>query len=291
MPLPKMRKQDICGTFARYKVGGCRCPKCREAHRVYAADRRRQIAYGRWNPWVDATPVREHVRELQRQGMGRRRIGALAGVDQSMIWRLEHGIPSLGRGPTSKLRKATADRVLAVQAGLDAVADSALIDATGTHRRIQALVAAGWSLSKIALRLGVQPANMSTTMSRTRLYASTVRAVRGLYDELWDCPSPAGTPGERAARTQAYRFAAERGWAPPLAWDDETIDDPEARPSGVRRSGSSSGLTSQERSERRAVVAALSEAGLSAREIGDRVGISRRSVVRDRAALAKEAAA
>ena len=42
-----------------------------------------------------------------------------------------------------------------------------------------------------------------------------------LYDELWN------TPGGSA---QSERIAARHGWALPIEWDDDRIDDPKARP-------------------------------------------------------------
>ena len=41
--------------------------------------------------------------------------------------------------------------------------------------------------------------------------------------------TPTG-PGAERARSTAKR----KGWAPPMAWDDDTIDDPQAKPVGLR---------------------------------------------------------
>ena len=59
---------------------------------------------------------------------------------------------------------------------------------------------------------------------REQVAVATAQLVRELYDELAMVTGPS-----QRART----LAAKHGWAPPLAWDDETIDDPAARPHGV----------------------------------------------------------
>ena len=53
------------------------------------------------------------------------------------------------------------------------------------------------------------------------MHAATARKVADLYDQLWD------QPGNRA---KSINLARARGWALPLAWDDDEIDDPAATP-------------------------------------------------------------
>ena len=106
-----------------------------------------------------------------------------------------------------------------------------LSDAAGTRRRLQALVRGGWSLGLMSARLGCTRQVLRLTLHRSeRVTAATARAVRELYDELWDQPPPEGTRFEKRAATMARRYARERGWVPPLAWDDDEIDDPAAVP-------------------------------------------------------------
>ena len=106
-----------------------------------------------------------------------------------------------------------------------------LSDAAGTRRRLQALVRGGWSLGLMSARLGCTRQVLRLTLHRSeRVTAATAGAVRELYDELWDQPPPEGTRFEKRAATMARRYARERGWVPPLAWDDDEIDDPAAVP-------------------------------------------------------------
>lgn len=99
------------------------------------------------------------------------------------------------------------------------------VPAVGTHRRIQALACLGWSSAELSRRLGRHRSYLRKVMTNQHLEIPTVLTIRDLYDELsmtW-CTTPT------ANRTAAD--ARRRGWAPPLGWDDDTIDDPTATPS------------------------------------------------------------
>lgn len=219
-----------CGTYTSYKHHGCRCEPCTEAQREYARNRNRMLAYGQWSPYVDADPVRAHVEELRAGGLGIRRVAALAGVNESILWKLVYGDRQRGMKPSRRVRESTAENILAVRASLDVLSPAAKVDATGTRRRLQALVAVGWSQSKLAARLGMGRSNFGCLLERAQVMAATARAVRALYDELWATAPPEAEWRDRAAASRARNYAALRGWARPLAWDDDEIDNPEAEP-------------------------------------------------------------
>src|SRR5215472_17265835 len=63
----------------------------RDAHRDYIRRRTRQIAYGRWEPWADAEPVRQHVRKLCHGGATYRAIARAAGVSPMTVHHLVNG--------------------------------------------------------------------------------------------------------------------------------------------------------------------------------------------------------
>ncbi len=55
----------------------------------------------------------------------------------------------------------------------------------------------------------------------------TAQDVSALYEQLWNLRPPQSTNDQRVASDAARVFAAERGWLPPLAWDDiDTDPDP-----------------------------------------------------------------
>ncbi|PZG49853.1 hypothetical protein C1I98_11090 [Spongiactinospora gelatinilytica] len=215
-----------CGTLARYVVDKCPCDACREANRVYEARRSRLIAYGQWRPYVDAEPVRQHVQLLSEFGIGWKRAAQLAGVPNGSVSKLLYGGPG-DRPPSRGVRSETAARLLGVTPTLDLLGATVPVDAAGTRRRLQALVAIGWPQAQLAARLGMDPSNFGKTMQAPRVIAKTARAVRVLYDELWDQPPPETTSHERGAAARARNHAAAREWLVPAYWDDDLIDVPD----------------------------------------------------------------
>jgi hypothetical protein len=213
--------------YTAYKTDGCRCYQCSNAVATYNRDRDRAILNGTWQPFVPAQPVRDHITMLATHGIGWRRTSHLAGLSTGTISKLLYGVPKHNRPPSSKVRAETAHRILAVRPTVDAAADHAVIDATGYNRRLQALVALGYPHAFLAAQLGIQPSNFH--LSRPRVLALHHRAARALYDQLWNQNPLAGGVSAHSAN-RALNYAQRHQWAPPLAWDDDTIDDPAATP-------------------------------------------------------------
>ncbi|MDR3081747.1 MAG: hypothetical protein LBV60_12620 [Streptomyces sp.] len=255
--------------YARYRLDGCRCYTCAYARSEYDDNRNRAIAYGTWQPWVDAEPVRAHIRTLQECGLGTRRIAGLAGVDRKRLQAVLNGRPDRGTPPQAQVRPALAAAVLAVEPLLDHLGQATTIDATGTRRRLQALVAAGWPQHHLALRLGMTDGNFGAALGRPRTLVRTARAVRAMYDALWrEDPRTHGVDNQ--AYSRARNHAASRGWAPVGAWDDDTIDDPAATP----QAGTDHALSRDERAAvRREEIEHLHDSGLSDHEIAARLGM------------------
>jgi len=218
------------GTLSRYHRHGCRCPHCREAARLYAARVARLTAYGQWRPFADADPVREHLAVLAEFGIGALRAARLAGVSPGAVQRLLW--PQKGRPVSQRIRTQTAQKLLAVRPTLANCAPLAVIHAAGTRRRLQALTARGFPAAHLAPRLGLAPSHLCMIMRpgySGRVQVATARAVAALYDQLWDAdPRECGVPKHGA--TYARTIAKKHGWPLPCAWDDDTIDDPAARP-------------------------------------------------------------
>lgn len=209
----------VHGTRACYVFDKCRCLPCAKAQREYENRRLRERAYGRAR-LVDAEAARDHVRQLMAQGMGRRRIAEVAGVKTSTITRLLYGIRAVP--PSERIKPQTEQALLAVQLDLAA---GAVVDGLGTIRRLQALVAAGWTQTEIARRLGVTNANLGALIhTRTQVLRATADKVTALYEEISECAPPVDVA------PHATRVADRRGWAPPICWDEDTIDDPLAEP-------------------------------------------------------------
>lgn len=222
--------------YARYRLDGCRCYVCGYAVSKYNENRTKAIIAGAWKPWTDAEPVRTHIRFLQSCDMGLRAIAAAAGVNRKRLQYTLNGRPERGTGPQPKVRPALASAVLAVEPTLDNLGGATVISALGTVRRLQALVAAGWSQERLAVELGMTATNLSRLINADVVIVRNARRVRDLYDQLWNVdPATHGAKALDISRTKA-RAAAE-GWAPVGAWDEDTIDDPVAHPNWTGHCG------------------------------------------------------
>jgi transcriptional regulator with XRE-family HTH domain len=211
-----------CGTYAKYKLDGCRCYRCAAKASEYNINRERAIAYGTWNPFMDAEPVRAHIKHLSECGIGTRRIAALTGVSRTLLKNLLNGKP--GKEPTRRVRTENAQRLLALEPTLENVAPSTPVDSAGSHRRLQALVTIGWSQQKLAERLGLTPSNFGTMLRSNQVSAARALEIRALYNQMWDQAPPETTHREKIAASRARNYAKARKWLPPMAWDDNLLD-------------------------------------------------------------------
>lgn len=212
------------GTRMAYVLDGCRCLLCSTANSRYEAHRQRQIAYGRWTPYVDAGPARAHVGALAAAGMGWKTVARAAGLSNGLMTKLIYGTAT--SAPSKRIRQSTADAILAVRPDLAA---AAVVPAYPAVRRLRALVAAGWPQAQLAARLGMNPTNLGSLLRRDAILQRTADAVRSLYSELSTAdPHAAGVTAQAAAR--ARNLAKARGWPVPALWDDDALDAADGRP-------------------------------------------------------------
>lgn len=222
------------GQRATYVLDKCRCEPCSRANAEAETWRERQKAYGRYNKYVPAEFVREHLAELAAYGIGLKRVAKISGVSTGTLSKIWYGSASrTDRGPSVRVLRSTAERIYAVEPVPANLADGARISPAaviGVTRRMQALVALGWSQSKLAARLGVRPSNFRLTRHQWSINAGTAVAAKALYEELSMQLPPEETHRDRIAASRARNYAAERGWVPPLALDDELLDEAEDEP-------------------------------------------------------------
>lgn len=140
-------------------------------------------------------------------------------------------------------RRAEAARALAYTKRVYLQRGGVKVDATGTQRRLKALMALGWTQSDIAAELGITASRVGfITNKYPRVYRQTAQAVSELYDR-WSMIVPADTGPRRRGHNMrheiARRMAARKGWLPPLAWDDidDPDEDPKSRPVPIRPAG------------------------------------------------------
>jgi hypothetical protein len=241
------RAAHVHGTRAAYVADRCRCCACREANREAARRRRRAIAYGRWQPYVDASPVRAHVKRLRDAGLGVERIIEVSKVGSGTVRQLIYGDRRTG-AVVRRVRPTTAARLLAIDPDRATPAGGCVTDSTGARRRLQALLAAGWSLPRLAQQVDQQVHSLRKILRRESIRTATFRRIADVYAELEMVIPPQSTVGQQREVVEARTAGTKFGWPPPLAWDDIDADPGPALlpalspdPGNVRRSPLSPG--------------------------------------------------
>ncbi|MER6092509.1 hypothetical protein [Streptomyces bluensis] len=146
--------------------------------------------------------------------MSHGQIGRSAGVSQSTV-------SQLLSGQRKSLMSATARKLVGVQ--ITDRTDTCMVSTVGAMRRTQALYWMAHRSQTIADFTGLhEDTVLGIARGRwERTTAARVNAVGAAYDQLvmryGDSP-------------RAHQFAVDNAWHGPLAWDDDTIDDPSALP-------------------------------------------------------------
>lgn len=212
---------------------------------------------------IDAAPVWRHVDKLQAEGWNYARIAAAAGVTGELLHQR-----------LATIHKRRARTILGVDraAMFAAAPDDSQVPAIGAQRRIQALMALGWPARDILPATCM--AGQVIRPGRRTVSALTWRAVSDSYDRL---------SMSRGTGKLALNRARREGWPPPLCWDDDDIDDPNAQPFGGRKPRDDRTGSHADRIES---VQKMTGAGHSAAKIAAELGVSQRTVVRIRAEIA-----
>lgn len=214
------------GTRAGY-VAGCRTDCCAVPNRKWVKQYRLNALRNGGRTTVPTEHVRQHVLHLQ-QTMSLVAIGKASGTSSAQLSRLLHGVHA-------RMHTKTAAAILSVRP--DANVGGHYVSAIGAQRRLQALVALGYSFEQLEPYFGgYGRANLRIVAlgNRQWITSRTATKIKAVYDELWDKPPVGTNQQERGWVTRTKRRAAKLGWAGPLAWDDDTIDDPNAKPVGMR---------------------------------------------------------
>lgn len=205
---------------------------------------------------VSAKAVQDHIDLLVSYGMTHQAIAEAAGVSRGTI------------GGHARREWATTERpyalaVLAVDHRPHPAQRQVLPFAA--RRRFRALQWMGYSMSDLAARLGF-PARtrVDEMLDRQMISPDLARALADLYKELSLVPGPS----KRAAT-----WARKHGFHGPWAWDDETIDEPFARPIPYARDGFAIEDVRHLRSTR--------GGALSYEEIAERLGTSVHEIARE----------
>lgn len=226
------RARHVHGTYPSYAACGCGCDPCSAAATQQRAESRTRLR--REGPaFVPIEHVREHVEDLRAHGLGTRRLAEISGVSARLIQAIVTGTRGPRDGEQHTVNRKAAAALMKVRPSAALVAPSRLIDATGTRRRLQALLTIGWSRAELARQAGLTPTATGRLMLADSCTIHSARKVHTLYEELWDQAPPTTTGPQRQTAARARADARARGWVSPMSWDDDTIDDPTVVPSTI----------------------------------------------------------
>lgn len=186
-----------------------------------------------WRPkagYVEAKPVRDHIRMLLKV-MSLAAIALDAGLTYGAVQRIWRGYsqPRRRSSPPREIRAKDAAAVLAVKANPLDRGRRGDVDATGARRRLHALMREGWTLDAIAAvaGLGRRTLDAISTGENAVIRRKTHQAICRAFDVCW------GQDVSTVRKVRQPDSVRDR-LVPGLAWDDEEIDNPRARPKGVR---------------------------------------------------------
>jgi uncharacterized protein YerC len=279
-------KHGATGTC--YQKHRCRCTDCRAHRAKQERDREARARNGELQEFVNAIITVPRIMQLVREDWTYADIEAVSGVSVPTISRIMRGV-------TVRVERETADAILGTKPSMRHRApEPRKVDATGTVRRLRALVAVGWTFWAISARAG-HAKTWALNITRSTTVTTTTRdLIARLYDEMWNTLPPLNTPVEKQSYARSRRIAQKHGWASPLAWDDDTIDDPGAEPElptaeelwaeavEYALAGEQPQLTPEQRRE---VITVLNERRWSGKKIANHIGCNVKTVERVRAEL------
>ena len=164
---------------------------------------------------IDAKPVRVHIDSLLAARMSVRAIADCAGITPSAV-------SKIGSGRQAKVQRSTARAILAVtpEAAYTRPHGPGFVLNVGARRRIEALLALGWRHEDITAAMGTR------TSSALVLHQVGGWIARDTHDAVCGAWRALGNRRGPSERTRGR--AARLGYAPPAAWDEEDLDDPNA---------------------------------------------------------------
>lgn len=207
------------GDYGYARTHKCLCDPCvlatRRYHKLQTLRKSRGISDRH-----DAAPIRARLQPFLDAGISCDQIArATKGeVNHTQVHRLMYG--NL-RGDEVKFLYGRAARALSRVRFEDARDAEGFVSSVGLRRRLQALQYMGHTMQSIADELGIKEEGLWAYLTRDMVKRSTVKRVDDLYRRLSLVPGP----NERV-KWSSYR----RDYAPPMAWDEGDIDNPNAEP-------------------------------------------------------------
>lgn len=181
---------------------------------------------------VDPTEMRARIRHWHYLGVTFERMSQRTGLESSLLRKQYRG------GHFEQAQWRTEQAVLGAEFTEE---DFEYPFAVGTRRRLQALVAKGFTQAFLAETSGWEHTylNQFTNSRRVRTTPEVKARVLKLWDKLIDT-DPLDVLAPRAV-AYARTVARKRNYPPANCWDDDTIDDPEAAPQWTGACGTPEG--------------------------------------------------
>lgn len=208
------------GDYAYAQKHGCKCVPCRQTRRIYAKGLRLDAHRGVVRK-VPIERVQSHLSELIERGITRRQIIAAceARVSRTQLLNIVRGHNSKGT-QLKFVHRGTARDLLGVTYEM-AIGQEEVVPAIGIHRRVHALNRLGHTASEIAAYLGISHSQVYTWMIQSVANKSSVAAIHRAYEHLASVQGSNEWVRWRAIRNE---------YAPPMAWEDDQLDELEGEP-------------------------------------------------------------
>ena len=227
------------GTTARAKgrptggVPGCPCRPCRKAENAYDKRRRFLNATGR-ELTLPVEPVAQHLDSLFAAGAGWIQLAAACRMSTSNVSKIR-------RRQQVTVSRSVAQRILAVKPGM-ALPPRRLVPAIGSVRRVHALMALGHPMKNITAAAGLDHTLVSDLINDrvATVTASTAAGIRTAYSAL---------SAQSGVNVRALLRAERNQWAPPAAWDEGALDNPDAHPDWTGHCGTDRGWWTHRRGD------------------------------------------
>lgn len=183
---------------------------------------------------VSAAPAGAHCRLLREAGMSLADIAKKSGLARGTVGHLV-------ADRIERIHRDTESAVLAIEIPPKTYRPEldGMTDATAARRILQALSARGFSLPVLAREVdGTTTETVGAIRQgrRTTIRVSMERSIFHAYRRMWDA-NPLDYGITEPDSNRAKTWARKAGWAPPAAWNEEDLRNPDARPKGLIREG------------------------------------------------------
>lgn len=190
----------------------CRCPRCAGRNaRLVKLNKAGMLRL------PDPAVAVDRVRQWHAAGFTDEWIASACGVNP---WQVHRIAGRTRRGLDCTLFHGTTRLILAADIRDGSDGFGPMLSVT---RRLRALACIGHTQDMVAAETGISQGILSRIQNGKGVHiaARNWHALVGYYERHSMTPGPSVT---------ARRNGSKNGWAPPLAWDDDSIDDPTAEP-------------------------------------------------------------